>query len=107
MAEASRSISQLEIAQGGPEELEAGDTVHARDGDGRSRAKTVPQYVEPGDLGSAAFESASSFGQRAANLSDLANVLTARGNLKIVVLTMSAYDSLDPRDPDTIYFCTE
>jgi len=38
------------------------------------------------------------------NLSDLANVVTARTNLKIVVLTETAYAALYPADADTIYF---
>jgi hypothetical protein len=44
--------------------------------------------------------------QASANLSDLANVLTARTNLKIVALAQSAYDALDPPDADTIYIRT-
>ncbi|WP_051960438.1 phage upper tail fiber protein [Devosia riboflavina] len=40
---------------------------------------------------------------KSANLSDLANVLTARANLKIVPITQAAYDALT-KDPDTLYF---
>lgn len=44
--------------------------------------------------------------QKASNLSDLASVLTARTNLKIVVLTAAAYAALSPPDADTIYHVT-
>lgn len=44
--------------------------------------------------------------QKASNLSDLANVITGRENLKIVVLTAAAYTALVTKDPDTLYFTT-
>ena len=42
----------------------------------------------------------------ASNLSDVANIVTARTNLKIVTLTASAYEALSPPDSDTLYFVT-
>ena len=40
------------------------------------------------------------------NLSDVANAVTARTNLKIVTLDQATYDGLTP-DPDTLYFITD
>ena len=41
------------------------------------------------------------------NLSDVANAVTARTNLKIVTLTQAQYDGLGSKDPDTLYFITD
>lgn len=41
--------------------------------------------------------------QKSANLSDLSNAVTARTNLKIVVLTETAYAALSPPEANTIY----
>jgi len=41
------------------------------------------------------------------NLSDLANPVEARKNLKIEDLTQEEFDDLDPPDPDTIYLITD
>lgn len=38
------------------------------------------------------------------NLSDLADPVAARGNLKIVTIEESDYAALDPVDPNTLYF---
>lgn len=43
---------------------------------------------------------------KAANLSDLADAVTARANLKIVTITTAAYAALASKDAATIYFVT-
>ena len=43
---------------------------------------------------------------KSANLSDLADALVARANLKIVTLTQAAYDALGAKDAQTIYITT-
>lgn len=44
---------------------------------------------------------------KANNLSDLANAVTARTNLKMLTITQAAYDALTPPDADTLYFVEE
>lgn len=74
---------------GGVEEAPEDGTIYGR------KDGAWAEVVEGGDM------------LGANNLSDVADVVESRENLKILVLTEAAYTAIDPKDPDTIYLTTE
>lgn len=71
---------------------------------GDGGAKGVKAHAS-GAPGTAAFQNTGAFLQPGNNLSDVSDEVTARENLKIVVLTETEYGALTP-DSDTIYHVT-